>query len=54
MIYSERVRLRAIERDDLPRYVAWLNDPEVRQAEFHQGQYLDVLFMSVLSSDWEE
>jgi RimJ/RimL family protein N-acetyltransferase len=24
------VRLRRIERDDLPRFAAWLNDPEVR------------------------
>lgn len=31
MIYGERVRLRGVERDDLPRFVAWLNDPEVRQ-----------------------
>ena len=31
MIYGERIRLRAPERDDLPRFVAWLNDPEVRQ-----------------------
>lgn len=30
MIIAERVRLRAIERDDLPRFVRWLNDPEVR------------------------
>ena len=30
MIYGERIRLRAIERDDLPRFVTWLNDPEVR------------------------
>jgi len=30
MIIGERVRLRAIERDDLPRFVQWLNDPEVR------------------------
>ncbi len=29
MIYGERIRLRAVERDDLPRFVAWLNDPEV-------------------------
>lgn len=29
MIYSERIRLRAIEREDIPRYVEWLNDPEV-------------------------
>lgn len=30
MINGERIRLRAIEREDLPRFVAWLNDPEVR------------------------
>lgn len=30
MIIGERVRLRSIERDDLPRFVRWLNDPEVR------------------------
>jgi len=31
MIYGERIRLRAIEREDLPRFAAWLNDPEVLQ-----------------------
>jgi RimJ/RimL family protein N-acetyltransferase len=29
MIVGERVRLRAVERADLPHFVAWLNDPEV-------------------------
>lgn len=29
MIRGSRIALRAVERDDLPRYVAWLNDPEV-------------------------
>ncbi len=29
MIYGERIRLRAVESDDLPRFVEWLNDPEV-------------------------
>jgi RimJ/RimL family protein N-acetyltransferase len=29
MIKGQRLTLRAIERDDLPRYVAWMNDPEV-------------------------
>lgn len=29
MIQGKRLTLRAIERDDLPRYVAWLNDSEV-------------------------
>ena len=31
MIYSKRLRLRAAERADLPLFVRWLNDPEVRQ-----------------------
>jgi RimJ/RimL family protein N-acetyltransferase len=29
MLYGERVVLRAIEREDLPNYVQWLNDPKV-------------------------
>jgi len=29
MIQGKRLTLRAIERDDLPRYVVWLNDLEV-------------------------
>lgn len=31
MIIGEQERLRAAEREDLPRFVEWLNDPEVRQ-----------------------
>jgi RimJ/RimL family protein N-acetyltransferase len=31
MILGERVRLRAIERSDIPTFVRWLNDPEVRR-----------------------
>lgn len=31
MIYGERIRLRHAEPGDLPLFVAWLNDPEVRQ-----------------------
>ena len=31
MIYGNRVRLRAIERQDIPTFVRWFNDPEVRQ-----------------------
>lgn len=30
MIYGDRLRLRAIERTDLPYFVQWLNDPQVR------------------------
>lgn len=29
MIMGDRVRIRAIEEDDLPRYVVWFNDAEV-------------------------
>ncbi len=29
MIFSERIRLRAMEKEDINLYVAWLNDPEV-------------------------
>jgi RimJ/RimL family protein N-acetyltransferase len=30
VIHGKKIRLRAAERDDLPRFVRWLNDPEVR------------------------
>lgn len=29
MIYGERVRLRAVEREDIKSFVVWVNDPEV-------------------------
>jgi RimJ/RimL family protein N-acetyltransferase len=31
VILGERVLLRRVEREDLPRFAAWLNDPEVRR-----------------------
>lgn len=31
MIYGKQVRLRAIERSDIPNFVRWFNDPEVRR-----------------------
>lgn len=31
MILGEGIRLRAIEKSDIPRFVRWLNDPEVTQ-----------------------
>lgn len=31
MITGDRVRFRGVERGDLPTFVKWLNDPEVRQ-----------------------
>ncbi len=30
MIYGQGIRLRAADQDDLPMFVKWLNDPEVR------------------------
>jgi RimJ/RimL family protein N-acetyltransferase len=35
MIYGKRIRFRGIERTDLPTFVDWLNDPEVRQGLSH-------------------
>jgi RimJ/RimL family protein N-acetyltransferase len=29
IIYGERIRLRAVEREDLKKYFDWVNDPEV-------------------------
>lgn len=29
MLVGEKIRLRAVERDDLPRYARWLSDPDV-------------------------
>lgn len=36
MLQGERIKLRAIERDDLPNYVQWLNDPVVLE---HFGRF---------------
>lgn len=30
MIYGKRIRFRSPEREDLPTFVSWINDPEVR------------------------
>ncbi len=45
MIYGQRVRLRAIEREDISTFLRWFNDPEVRQ-------YL--LMYQPMSRAWEE
>jgi diamine N-acetyltransferase len=37
MILGKKVRLRPVERDDLPRFVEWFGDPEVRR---HLAIYL--------------
>jgi RimJ/RimL family protein N-acetyltransferase len=39
MIKGERITLRAIEREDLDRYVAWFNEPEVLH---HLALYLPI------------
>ena len=44
MIYGERVRLRANEREDIPRFVQWLNDPEV----------IAGLMVTLPMSSWDE
>jgi RimJ/RimL family protein N-acetyltransferase len=31
MIYGKRIRLRRDEREDIPKFVEWLNDPDVRR-----------------------
>ena len=31
MIYGKKVRLRRVEREDIPTFVRWFNDPEVRE-----------------------
>jgi RimJ/RimL family protein N-acetyltransferase len=31
MIYSEDIRLRTVEREDIPTFLRWFNDPEVRR-----------------------
>jgi RimJ/RimL family protein N-acetyltransferase len=31
MIFGERIRFRGVEREDLPTFVRWLNDPDVIQ-----------------------
>jgi diamine N-acetyltransferase len=43
MIIGERIRFRGVERDDLPTFVKWLNDPDVIQGilihhPFTQGE----------------
>jgi diamine N-acetyltransferase len=30
-IYGKRIRLRAAEKDDLPLFVSWINDPQVTE-----------------------
>ncbi len=29
MIYGKRIRLRGVEKTDVPKFYEWINDPEV-------------------------
>lgn len=49
MIYGERIRLRPIERDDLPNFVRWFQDPEVRE-----GLFMVVPFSMAQEERWFE
>lgn len=49
MIYGKRIRLAAPERKDLPLFVEWLNDPEVRHG---LSAYLPI--SDALEDQWYE
>jgi len=49
MIYGERVRLRAVERDDLPRFTDWLN---VRDVQKNLGMFFP--FNNELEETWHQ
>lgn len=42
MIIGDRIRFRAVEREDLPNFLEWINDPEVKQG---LGVYLPLSMM---------
>jgi RimJ/RimL family protein N-acetyltransferase len=49
VIYGKRIRLRAVERGDLPKFHEWLNDPEVTEG---LSQYLPLSFAD--EDNWYE
>ena len=49
MIYGERIRLRRNERSDIPKFVEWLNDPEV-----HRHLLLDLPISQASEEQWFE
>jgi RimJ/RimL family protein N-acetyltransferase len=49
MIYGERIRFRGVEHDDLPTFVKWVNDPEVRQ-----GIAIHLPFSQAEEENWFE
>ena len=49
MIFGERIRLRGVEREDLPLFVTWLNDPEVIK-----GLIINLPLSSLDEENWFE
>ena len=49
MIYGKRIRLRGVEKRDIPKFYEWINDPEVTEG---LAIYLP-MSMSVLRSEWD-
>ena len=49
MILGDRIRFRAVEREDLPLFVSWINDPEVRQYLL-----MDLPMSQVQEENWYE
>ena len=49
ILYGSRLRLRAPEREDIPAFLRWVNDPEV-------GEYLDhyTAFNREMEESWYE
>jgi diamine N-acetyltransferase len=47
MIFGERIRFRGVERDDLPHFMKWINDPEILQGI---GVYLPMSMVD--EQDW--
>ena len=65
MIYGQKTRLRRVEREDIPTFVRWFNDPEVREflvvnrpisiaeeERWFERQLYDELLMSVLCHEF--
>ena len=49
MLYGSRIRLRAPEREDIPAFLRWVNDPEVCE---HLEQY--TAFNREMEESWYE
>ena len=50
MIYGERVRLRAAEREDVKSFYAWVNDPDVTR---YLSLYLPMCIFILLEEGME-